>query len=197
MKTEKHFSARQVAIHCHVNFKTVLKWIEEKKLPAYQLPDSGVNRILPSDLIDFLKKYGFPVPEALQDCGPLRLLIVDDEPGMVNTIRRLLRSTEFTIESARDGFEAGRKVELFKPDIMILDLKMPGISGQEVLREIKGNAQTRHIRVIILSAFVRPEEIIVLKQAGAESVMDKPIDRERLFTLLKSAVGDRMSFSVR
>ncbi len=139
MNQKKYLSARQVAEHCQVNLKTVLKWIEVGKLKAYQLPDSGVNRISLEDCLDFLKRYNMPVPEALGSYGLPRILIVDDELLAISMLKRIFRANEFEVEEARDGFEAGRKVEVFKPDILLLDLKMPGMSGEEVLREIKSN----------------------------------------------------------
>ena len=184
MQIQKPLSTRQVAEYCQVNFKTVLKWIEEGKLKAYKLPDSGVNKIQVSDLVDFLKRFNFPVPQELKAGGIPRILIVDDELDAVDTLRRLLRSGDFEIEEAHDGFEAGRKVESFKPDIMLLDLKMPGMSGEDVLREIKHNEYTRHIRIIILSGFVDAGQEELLKKAGAEGVLQKPIDRAKLVSLI-------------
>jgi excisionase family DNA binding protein len=184
MQIQKPLSTRQVAQYCQVNFKTVLKWIEEGKLKAYKLPDSGVNKIQSADLIDFLKRFDFPIPRGLQAGGIPRILIVDDEPVAVDTLRRLLRASEFEIEEAHDGFEAGRKVESFKPDVMLLDLKMPGMSGHDVLREIKQGENTRHIRVIILSGYVDAPQRSALIKSGAEGVLEKPIDRAKLLALI-------------
>jgi CheY-like chemotaxis protein len=75
-------------------------------------------------------------------------------------------------------------VESFKPDVLLLDLKMPGMSGQAVLKEIKSNVNTRHIRVIILSGHVDGPEKRYLKEAGAEGILDKPIDRQELLSLI-------------
>ena len=184
MQIEKPLSTRQVAEYCQVNFKTVLKWIEEGKLKAYKLPDSGVNKIQVVDLMDFLKRFNFPVPAGLRPRGAQRLLIVDDEPDAVDTLRRLLRASDFEIEEAHDGFEAGRKVESFKPDVILLDLKMPGMSGEDVLREIKQGQHTRDIRVIILSGYVDPGQAQALFKAGAAGVLEKPIDRGKLLSLI-------------
>ena len=184
MGQEKPLSARQVAEYCQVNLKTALKWIEEGKLKAYKLPDSGVNRISRKDLIDFMQRFGLPVPEELRTSGVPRLLIVDDEVSAINMLRRLLRSNEFDIEEAHDGFEAGRKIESFRPDIMLLDLRMPGMSGQDVLQEIKRNPSTQHIQVIILSGFIETGEKKLLIESGAAGVLDKPIDRTQLLSML-------------
>jgi excisionase family DNA binding protein len=184
MEQEKPLSARQVAAYCHVNLKTVLKWIEQATLKAYQLPGSGVNRIQKSDLIDFMTRFSLPIPPELRHQGIPKLLIVDDETNVLSALRRLLRSSEFQIETANDGFEAGRKIEIFKPDILLMDLNMPGISGKEVLKQIKGNPATQHIQVIILSGFVDADEKNMLIEIGAKGVLDKPVDRQELISLL-------------
>jgi two-component system, OmpR family, response regulator VicR len=126
MEQNKPLSARQAAAFCQVNFKTVLKWIEDGKLRSYKLPDSGVNRVMVSDLLDFMKKFGFPIPPVLGRGGVLRVLVVDDEPNAVNMIRRVLRSGEFEIEEAHDGFEAGRRWSHLNPMYCFLILKCPG-----------------------------------------------------------------------
>ena len=86
MKIQKPLSTRQVARYCQVNFKTVLKWIEEGKLKGYKLPDSGVNKIQPGDLLDFLERFHFPVPAELKGAGIPRILIVDDEINAINML---------------------------------------------------------------------------------------------------------------
>ena len=184
MQVQKPLSTRQVAQYCQVNFKTVLKWIEEGRLKAYKLPDSGVNKIQVADLLDFFKRFDFPVPAELKAGGIPRILIVDDESDAVDTLRRLLRASDFEIDEAHDGFEAGRKVESFRPDIILLDLKMPGMSGYDVLREIKQNENTRHIRIIILSGYVDAGQNGLLIKAGAEGILEKPIDRAKLLSLI-------------
>ncbi len=109
---------------------------------------------------------------------------LSDEPLAISMLKRIFRANEFEVEEARDGFEAGRKVEVFKPDILLLDLKMPGMSGEEVLREIKSNHYTKHIRVIILSGYVNDEQKKMLLSAGAQGVLDKPINREELLAMV-------------
>ena len=143
-----------------------------------------MNKIQCEDLLDFLKRFNFPVPSELTSGDIQRILIVDDESDAVDTLRRLLRTSDFEIEEACDGFEAGRKVESFKPDIMLLDLKMPGISGYDVLREIKKNEHTRDIKVIILSGYIDPGQEEALIKAGAQGVLEKPIDRAKLISLI-------------
>ncbi|MBF0386452.1 MAG: response regulator [Candidatus Omnitrophica bacterium] len=184
MKQEKPLSARQAASYCQVNLKTALKWIDEGKLKAYQLPDSGVNRILLPDLLDFMKRFGLPIPAEINLSGATRLLVVDDELPAINTLKRIFRSHDLVLEEAHDGFEAGRKVETFKPDIILLDLQMPGMSGRDVLMKIKQNPATRHIKVIILSGYVDMEAKNRLLKDGACGVLEKPIDRKILFSLI-------------
>jgi CheY-like chemotaxis protein len=118
--------------------------------------------------------------------GPLRVLIVDDDKSVVGFLKELLEGTSdpVTVEVAYDGFEAGRKVHAFAPDIVLLDYMMPGIKGSEVCRQIKQIPGLANVRVIAMSGLLSPEYEAELVAAGAECCLTKPVDTARLLTLM-------------
>jgi len=75
-----------------------------------------------------------------------KILIVDDDKAIVEVLSQMLSFNGYQIEKAFDGFEAGVKITLFKPDLMILNLYMYGIDGFDVCRQIKSNPDTLHIK---------------------------------------------------
>ena len=189
MHQDKPLSARQVASFCQVNLKTAIKWITKGKLKAYKLPDSGVNRIMIDDFYDFLSRYNMPIPPELKTKHLPRLLIVDDEINAITVLKRMLRADEFEITEAVDGFEAGRKIESFDPDIVLLDLRMPGMSGGDVLKNIKKGPRATQRHVIILSGHIDQKIVHKLIKAGASAVLEKPVDRFLLIDVIKSLPG--------
>ncbi|MBN1443895.1 MAG: response regulator [Planctomycetes bacterium] len=123
----------------------------------------------------------------------LRLLVVDDEAGIRHSITRALRSYDvqlpevdtevrFDIESASSGEEALRLVEASPPDIILLDYKMSGMSGLEVLQKLQ--EQSRDLLVIMVTAFATIETAVRATKSGAFDFITKPLTPEEL----KSAV---------
>src|SRR5262252_3063189 len=81
-----------------------------------------------------------------------RILVVDDDPQVYKIISRLLDPEKYEVEAAGDGPEALRKIKHNRPELLILDLMMPGMSGIEVCQKIKHAAGTQEIMVLVLSA---------------------------------------------
>ena len=126
----------EIAKFCHVTHRGVLKWVESGKLKAYRTPGKH-SRVSIEDFISFLKEYNMPIPVELQPIVPLKkVLIVDDDRGIVYSLRRILMmENKYNIETAFDGFEAGKKFSAFQPDLMILDIHMPALDGYQGLRQ--------------------------------------------------------------
>lgn len=187
-KQERYLSTREAAAYCQVNFKTVIKWIEEGKLKAYKLPDSGVNRIRIADLIIFLKEFNLPIPAELASTSENRMLIVDDDQGIRKMLHHMFPPINYKVEEAHDGFEAGRKLESFRPDIILLDLQMPGMGGREVLRQIKGNQETANMKVVVVTGECGDEEKKWLLNEGAEAVLHKPVSRVEVVSVVQNLI---------
>lgn len=84
--------------------------------------------------------------------GKARILCVDDDKPTVMIISNVLRKEGFDVETALDGYEAVRKAREFKPQLMILDIMMPGMDGYEVCSYLKGDPVTAKITVLMLTA---------------------------------------------
>lgn len=186
MSNEKPLTTGEIADFCHVHLRTVLQWINDGKLKAYRTPGNH-SRVSVDDFIGFLKQYNMPIPEHLAGRSANRkVLIVDDDANMVNSIKRLFKKEQsFEIDVAYDGFEAGIKLLLFKPDIVVLDMKMPGMNGYEVAQKIKRSANCERTKIICVSAYFEEGDKEKLAGIGVDHCFDKPFNSQELIDKAK------------
>ena len=178
---EDIFTVYKASQHCNVSSKTIINWIESGHINAYKTV-GGHRRIKRSDLETFMKKQGIPIPDEESGEGRKRILVVDDDPIIVETIVQALEEDEhdYEVVSAADGFEAGLQVNHFKPHLLILDIMMPDIKGYEVCQKIKGDPETRDIKIIVLSAYLDEEKFKKMKEYGADVCFSKPLPLPQL-----------------
>lgn len=114
--------------------------------------------------------------------GNEKILVVDDEKHMVRLMEYNLKKQGYCVDTAYNGLEALEKVEANKPDLILLDIKMPVMNGIEVCVKLKKNPETRNIPVIIVSVIADKEEITSLE---VTSHITKPFDPEKLINEVK------------
>lgn len=119
--------------------------------------------------------------------GHGHVLCVDDDDSVLKAVATILSSHGFEVDIARNGMDALEIAREKQPDLIILDLMMPGMSGHEVLLALKGNSGTAEIPVMILTA-AEPDERIRALQGGAESLMTKPFTEKELAKLVLGAL---------
>ncbi len=180
MESKQSFSTSEVARFCHVTADTIRKWAEAGRIRVFKTP-GGHRRIRRDDLMRFLRENSIPIHEDLDNSG-VRLLVVDDEKAVISVIRRFLErsSTPFQIEVAMDGFEAGRQVATFRPDVIFLDLRLPGIDGFEVCRRIKTNPESSSSHVLAMTGYYEGEVAQRVIELGADMLLQKPFTPDDL-----------------
>ena len=94
-------------------------------------------------------------------------------------------STRIKIITARNGFDAGQKVMQFNPQIVLLDLMMPGLSGFEVCRYLRENPLTAKCKIIAMTGYYTRKNIDGILEAGADTCIAKPIERDKLLAALQ------------
>src|SRR6266702_6000636 len=114
-----------------------------------------------------------------------KVLIVEDEENERTGLAELVSSWGYSAQTARDGQEGHEKVAAWSPSIVITDLKMPRLSGLELLEKIAGNNQT--IAVIVVTAQGTIDSAVQAMRMGAYDYITKPIDTNRLRTILQNA----------
>ena len=143
------------------------------------------------DVEEFARSRG-STPAPRNSGRPERGLNVDDDGqvGLFDSEIIRTRDPKVAIEIARDGFEAGVKVESFRPHALLLDLMMPGMDGFEVCRRLRARPTLNHVRIIAMTGFPSAENVERILSAGADACLPKPLDPERLLVELGLTPGE-------
>jgi len=121
----------------------------------------------------------------MTDTALNRIMHVDDEPDIREVARLALEEVGgFTVESCASGAQAIERAPPFRPDVVLLDVMMPGMSGPEVLEALRGLPETAEIPVIFMTAKVQAREIEALTELGAIGVIEKPFDPMTMSSLV-------------
>ena len=117
------------------------------------------------------------------DGGPVRVLVVDDEPTLTELLSMALRYEGWEVRSAGDGLSAVRTAREFRPDAVVLDMMLPDIDGLEVLRRLRG--ETPDVPVLFLTAKDSVEDRIAGLTAGGDDYVTKPFSLEEVVARLR------------
>jgi excisionase family DNA binding protein len=178
----------QAAKICSVCRTTMWRWVKSGKLEAFLTP-GGQFKIREGDLKSFIQKRMKHLPVAEFSQGK-KILIVDDDPAIQKLLNKMLSFNGYRRETASDGFEAGTKIMQFKPDLIILDLFMPGMDGFEVCKQIKENSNTSHIKILVYTGFDSKENKEQIMRAGADGYMVKPVGKSVLLKNVKDLISE-------
>ncbi len=119
-----------------------------------------------------------------------KILVVDDEPDVVLVVSKILKYSGYNVITAGDGLQCLAKAESEKPDLILLDKKMPNMDGQTTLVKLQASKKTENIPVIMFTSCTNGEDIDGAQKAGAAEYVVKPFDRpvllEKISRVLKS-----------
>jgi excisionase family DNA binding protein len=170
------YSTHDVAKICCVTPTTVIRWIEDGLIPAFKTV-GGHRRVRREDLEKVCRERNIPfnVPTGTE-VG--RILVIDDEPVVLELVRDVVKelSHKFEVEVAKDAFDAGRLVVSFRPQMIFLDLMMPGVDGFEVCARLKKDAATTNTEVIAITGYYTDANMERILNAGAAACLKKPLD---------------------
>jgi excisionase family DNA binding protein len=180
-------STGDVAKRAGVTRTTVLHWIKSGKLHAALTTAGGHYRISEADLQRFFAEHD---DSQAAEYAKKFILVVDDEPAVRDVLVKLLQPafSDWNIETASDGVDAGMKLLRLAPDLLILDLMLPGIDGFEVCRLVRGDPELRNTSILCITGYNRPGIYEQAIEAGADDCLFKPLDiavlRQRVQELL-------------
>lgn len=190
---QRPLTTGQIAQYCHVSHRAVLKWVASGKLKAYRTPGNH-SRVSVNDFVMFLKQYEMPVPMELQTTViPKKILIVDDDRGIVSSLQRALTlENKYQITIAYDGFEAGKKFVAFRPQLIILDIHMPGLDGYQVCANIRCDPNNKTVKILAISGVSELAEIKKIMDLGADDYLSKPFSNKVLSEKVSRMLGENV-----
>jgi len=153
VETEKEVcSTRETAERLGVSLRTVQLWAEAGLLRAWKTP-GGHRRILRSSIDELLQRRGAEIARGVPP-GEYQVLVVEDEPDFRQLFELHLRSWQLPIalQSVPSGFDALVRIGASRPDLLITDLRMPGIDGFEMLRALHASGALGELEVIVVTA---------------------------------------------
>jgi len=118
-----------------------------------------------------------------------KVLVADDEPNIVTALEFLLERNGYEVYIARNGEAALKLVEQHQPDLVLLDVMMPGKSGYEVCARMRERAEWRHIKIVMLTAKGREVEISKGLSIGADLYITKPFSTQELIARISGLLG--------
>jgi DNA-binding response OmpR family regulator len=133
-------------------------------------------------------------PDTSTDANrPARILIADDNPQGVELLEAYLAATDYDTRTAADGDETLRQVRDWKPDLILLDIMMPKISGFEVCKRLRADPATRNIAVLMITALDQPSDVDKAVDAGTDDFITKPINKDVLLLRVRALLRSRLA----
>ncbi len=187
-KGKSYLTPNDVARLLMVSPVTVRQWAQKGSLSALTTP-GGHRRFLRHDVERFARERGVALQPPEGDA--LRILIVDDDRQLAGFLVELFASQDEPVstQTAHDGFEAGAKVQTFRPHIMLLDLMMPELDGFGVCRQMQQDPNTKAVRIIAMTGYYTAGNVQRILAAGAEACLPKPLPNDDLLEAIGFSAG--------
>jgi two-component system, OmpR family, alkaline phosphatase synthesis response regulator PhoP len=128
----------------------------------------------------------------LGEARPARVLIVDDNPQNADLMEAYLSTCDYDLRTASDGEQTLHEVANWQPDLVLLDIMMPKMSGFEVCKRLRADAATRDIAVLMVTALDQPADIERAVEAGTDDFLSKPINKSELMLRVRALLRARL-----
>jgi two-component system alkaline phosphatase synthesis response regulator PhoP len=123
--------------------------------------------------------------------APARILIADDNPQGVELLEAYLSDSDYDIRTAADGEETLKQVAEWHPDLILLDIMMPKISGFEVCKRLRSSPATRDVAVLMITALDQHSDVERAVEAGTDDFLRKPINKNELLLRVRCVLRSR------
>lgn len=161
-------STGEAARACGVSTQTIVNWIRLGRITA-ATTGGGRFRVHADSLVEFMKASGFAIPKSLGG-GPRLIYVVDDDSAWLAAAKRQL-SAYGTVETFPDGYRGLVAIAARPPDLVVLDMKMPGLDGAGVLSALRGDPSTSQLPILVATSF--EEELPLAVRYGATAAIVK------------------------
>ncbi len=120
-----------------------------------------------------------------------RILVADDDPKFLHLVTEVLVGAGYDVRAASDPLNITGLAEVLLPDLVILDISMPGKDGFEVARELHGNPKTKGVKCMFVTGHREPTQIKQAKEAGGIAYLEKPVKTSSLLWMVKTLLAKR------
>lgn len=113
-----------------------------------------------------------------------KILVIDDDVDILDALQVMLEMSDYIVEtSTKDGEYIDKRIKVFKPDLILLDVLLSGTDGRHLCKRLKANEKTKHIPIVMISAHPDAEKSAL--EAGADAFLPKPFDIDKLRETIK------------
>ncbi len=119
-----------------------------------------------------------------------RILVIDDSPTVSNTVGWILNDCGYEVRMAPDGLSALSTIHMFKPDLLLLDVRLPHVDGIKLCEMLRSHAAYASLPIVMLSGLSSQADIDRALAAGANSYVVKPVNDEKLIAIIQQELAD-------
>jgi len=190
----KFLKTNEAAKYLGVSRSSLTNWIRQGLLSGGVTP-GGHYRFTLEELDDFARKRGLVPSSAVPaERETVRILIVDDDEAFREFVSDALSVfAGYELREASDGMKGAMLIGSWKPDLIILDIRMPNMNGEELLSLIRENPETADANVLIASAHLSPELSAELEKREPDAILEKPIHLAKLVATVQKLVDLRLA----
>lgn len=192
MDRNKLLKTNEAAKYLGVSRSSLTNWIRQGLIGGGATP-GGHYRFTVDELDAFAKKRGLVKPNPASNPGELeqgsRLLLIDDDDAFREFVRDALEVfADYELKEADDGMKGAMLIGTWKPDLIILDIRMPNMNGVELLKLIRENPKTADIDVIAASAHISADIRKEIEELGVSVILEKPVHLVKLVASIQKLV---------
>jgi len=167
---------RELANLCGISPDTVRSWCAKKQI-KFATTAGGHKRFSKEDVLEFLKAQGFPLPKTGK-LSPVRILVIDNNRAHCRElVSSLQKKTAFNVKEASEGYEIGRMVAEFDPNVLFLDPSTPDIDVFKICRDIQARATADQKKMIVISGSPDDSVFQIVREAGADDCVIQPFEK--------------------
>ena len=197
MKSDGFLTTEEVLEYLQVNLRTVYRLIKAGKIPAvrvgrqWRFRKTDIDAWLESQRPRSGRAAAAPQPRTQPVNGRPRVLVVDDEEGIRDLLAKTLQLAEYDVDLAEDGRSALERLRVMPYDLLITDLRMPGVDGLTVIREAR--RLKADLPVIIITGYSTEATAIEAIDLGVQGYLTKPFRVPRVLNAAAKALGETIS----
>lgn len=178
----------ETARYLGVAQSTVRKWADHGRVETFKTP-GGHRRFKREDLDKFMHgAKGEQLPESRRGGAPV-VLVVDDDADVRLVLRECLENEGFVVMEGANALQGIDRINQRIPDLMMIDVSMPGVDGWEMLRRVREKLDVHDLPVVVFSGKISPEELRHAPDRGAQGYLRKPFDPFKLVAQAKALIA--------